>query len=183
MATRDQTMPTFDKGKPLETRSLRALARLVVSVIRVGRGLTMTRAGNRITIGLANQTGQPRPTRFQITALANDYLTCVRVHDDAGTVGTNTYSVAKPPILWHDTTNLSNVDSVAELGTPDTNAITVTKSGETDEDWYVSPSVYAVGDTIYASQPVGGTGVTDGGGESVVWMDENRDGRSWAAAI
>lgn len=112
--------------------------------------------------------------RFQIVSVEGDYLTCYAYAEDGETLATEAVNVAKPPTLRNSVTARGAVTYTYTA----TDARTADDGSNTAE-YVVAPS-YSAGDDVYALGPVlGGSGVTNSE-ISVIWLDQNVDGRQWA---
>ena len=109
-------------------------------------------------------------TRLQVTAIANNYLTC-RTWDGT-TQGTVDILVAKPPMLRHVLANYPQLSSLTTVNAQQVTAI----AGAVSETWKVTP-LYTVGTEIHAF--VTATGVVVATIELTL-MDANHSARAWA---
>jgi len=109
--------------------------------------------------------------RLRVKSESNDYLTC-RTWDGLNE-GASDLLVAKAWKLRHA---VGNYAGLTTLTTTSAGEVAV-GDGADSEDWVVTPS-YEVDDEIFARYTTG-TGVTVGG-EELVLVDANVDGRAWA---
>lgn len=170
----------------------RALNQVVDAVnenrLAVGLGYRLKRTANGTSLDIqvpAAVAAEASPSvRFQIVTIAGDYLTCRRQSAD-GTVDANgaITSIAKPTFLRvtgvHGVTrdgwsysvvapaNVRTLTNVSAAGI--SVGLTVVEE--------LRPS-YTIGDTIYASEPTGETGVLVDGNR-LTWIDSNVDGRQY----
>lgn len=127
--------------------------------------------------------------RFSISAVANDYLTCVKLDTAGVAVAGSTTNVAKPPALrvskfagltisdwsYPTATATSNSRRSVYAGTPIAGGL---QPGDYQDE--VLAPVYAVGDEIFGMEAEGGTGVLVSGVQ-LTWLDCNVSARHWRA--
>ena len=134
-----------------------------------GGGLTISTTKQRERTPIA----APRSVRMEVKQVFNDYLRC-RVLRGTTEIAVDVM-VAKPYKLRHLMGNYPNVTALTSVSS---NEVDVTVDGAA-ETWELPSEVtYTVGDEILADR-IGYTGVTDAGGDPVIWIDSNNDGRHW----
>jgi len=116
-------------------------------------------------------------TRFKITQINNDYLTCQQLNADGNPSKVGTTNIAKPYLLTQKILLRNGIAYSAYSG----QSRTATSGGDSENQTIV-PS-YVIGDEIKAFRAIGGTGVTDSSNKPVNWEDNNNDGRAWAEII
>jgi hypothetical protein len=123
-------------------------------------------------------SGGSAATPMTIVSEQANYLTC---HNAAG----GTVYVAKPRLVQ------SAIYSVGTWTYADGTHTYTQTSVNTRNDAVTGGSTfrqiiwfpYLAGDVIYCDEPVGGTGLVDGSSNPIVYMDTNRDGRTWATQV
>ena len=124
---------------------------------------------------------------MRIVSLEGDYITARKQSED-GTVDDSStlYYVAKPHFLRVSILNGLSVDSwtISITSPGNTRTLTAGAASGVTAGLIVRQNLnypYAVGDTIYAVQPVGKTAVNHPtiGGERIDWLDLNVDARNF----
>lgn len=140
---------------------------------RIRTQIDVLRGGSPVAVSAA-----PRPwsmsMRHIIVAVEDNYLSCARMWRGSD-LGTNFVLVAKPELLRESVVLRDGVSYVYITS----QHRTASKSGETDEDQYVTPT-YLVGDIIEVEVLRAITGVTEVDQQRGRPVDKNLDGRQWA---
>ncbi len=114
--------------------------------------------------------------RFEFQSVDEDtgLLVCRRLDDDAA----DTVDVhIAPPYLLRKT--LTERDGITYEYTTAQERVATRTSDSSTETQVIVPR-YVEGDELYASRVIRGTGMTDADDLPVVWLDDNRDARTWA---
>jgi len=176
--------PDIRIGDEFDGRDLLDLIGSVGPKIEGSDSILATTIGNTMTLEVIPPITRPqRPREFRIVTVFGDYLQCAPISGTDGDV-----NIARPPDLQRSATEgktLPDKDgvSVTFAFTDDqTRTATIASIAETQliTPAYVpeqtSGGTLFAGSTIWASF-VGDSGVTDGNGDVVSWLDINSDGR------
>lgn len=163
----------MNPGDPIMASWLNAVKNAVIASLRGdGRSISVKRSGDTAIISYTgNQIIPTNPNgRYQITAIANDYLTGKRIDDATGLPAGDAVYIAKKESLRHDADQYPLVTSLTTV-----DADTVTMVGAATETAKVTPD-WAVGLIIAVERKANGTGVSVGG---VPLTLQEATGREW----
>jgi hypothetical protein len=159
--------PDIPQNGPIMAHWLNAVKNAVIASIRGdGRHINVRHVGGSVIIGLAGQqqgTALERPApRYVIQAIANNYLTCIRIDGEGEEVGESVI-IAKKPTLRHDASQYPGVTSIVTVNadTIDATGPNPSAAGNITERARVTPAWF-VGAVITADRHEG-TGLTVGG--------------------
>ena len=118
--------------------------------------------------------------RFLIDSDEGDYLVCYPF--DGETVGDDPVNVAKPYLLRKtpfDGNTRNGVSYAYDISDP-AKRVATKVSDSTTQTEVITPSYQVAEDEVWATKvDTGGTGVVDGDGNDVVWLEDDQ-GRAWA---
>jgi hypothetical protein len=165
-------------GDPLAAKHWQEVVQALKNMVGVGQGKQ-----------ILNPTSQHQVKMFKVVDVDVDFINCHTF--DGVTEGTDTIKVALPFLI-----RKTPFDSATRTDPPRAEityvytsnirrTATKTVDGEEVEEFQIIVDSYEEGDIIFASKGIfGNTGVyqDDPTNEKpIIWLDENRDGRYWAA--
>lgn len=184
---------TFRFTAPLR-RVERALNHVVDAVnanrLAVGMGYRLKQTSNGTSLEIQVPRAEAAEAassvqQYKLTGHFDDYVEAKTW--DGTNLGTATVKIAKPYRLrktgWDGVTVSYDFNGTffplqyTYLATPGFRTARHTGSGALENQAIIA--LYNVGDIIYATEPIGGTGVTVSG-TALTWLDLNVDGRHWA---
>lgn len=162
-------IPRWRRGEPISARKLNTA---VDAINRVGRSIGQPYQVIRQPV----PTSGGSTTQMRYKSMGQDHIVC-RTWDGLEE-GSDDINVAKPFKLRRTPFDNETYNGIDYVYSSNTERVAST---DDDEETQIIHDEYVEDDIIYATQPVGGTGVLDNGeeGEDVLWLDTNADARCW----
>lgn len=165
---RQIVIPRFQEDEPLSALKLNAICDSLSKILN-GSGLN-----NQVD----NDPIAPIVQQFKLVGFASYYLLCH--YWDGTNEGTDSIYVALPNKLRPSTWDGKTISGITYASTG-LQTLTATRTSDSAvENWQIVLP-YVINDIFYAVSNIrGGSGVVDGLGNAIRWVDMNTDARAWA---